>query len=102
MHKSKNTGYLHDLLPIIAAILILLPVLACTVHRARVASEQQRCTENLKRLGVACDMYQADLGRCPRPLWHAVRLDGPHVARVVGRIYPQDTRWKDERGQSIP
>jgi len=60
MHKSKNTGYLHDLLQIIAVVLILLPVLACTVHRVREASEQQTCTENLKRLGVACDMYQAD------------------------------------------
>ena len=60
MHKSKNTGYLHDMLPIIAVILILLPVLACAVHRAREASEQQTCTENLKRLGVACEMYQAD------------------------------------------
>lgn len=60
MHQSKNTGYLHDLLPIIAVIFILLPVLACAVHRAREASEQQTCTENLKRLGVACEMYQAD------------------------------------------
>lgn len=60
MHESKNTGYLHDLLPIIAVILILLPILACAVHRARETSEQQTCTENLKRLGVACEMYQAD------------------------------------------
>lgn len=60
MHESKNTGYLHELLPIIAVILILLPILACAVHRARETSEQQTCTENLKRLGVACEMYQAD------------------------------------------
>lgn len=60
MQRSKNTGYSHDLLPIIAAILILLPILLCAFHRVREASEQQTCTENLKRLGVACDMYQTD------------------------------------------
>ena len=60
MHQSKANRLLRGPLPIIAVILILLPILACAVHRAREASEQQTCAENLKRLGVACEMYQAD------------------------------------------
>lgn len=60
MHYRSTYGRLQDLLPIVAIILVLLPVLACTVDRVREASEHQICTDNLKRMGVAAEMYQAD------------------------------------------
>lgn len=60
MHQSRDGRLTRDLLPIIAAVIILLPILACAIHRARDASMQITCAENLKALGVAAEMYQAD------------------------------------------
>ncbi len=60
MHYRSTYGRLQDLLPIVAIVLVLIPILACTADRVREASEQQVCTDNLKRMGVAAEMYQAD------------------------------------------
>jgi len=60
MARDRKLLRPRDLAIIAAVILILSPVLACTMHRMRMLSEQQTCSDNLKRLGVACEMYQAD------------------------------------------
>lgn len=83
MHYRSTYGRLQDLLPIVAIILVLLPVLACTVDRVREASEHQICTNNLKRMGVAAEMYQAD--------WDDVLVPygAPFTWAPTGRVWPE-------------
>jgi len=51
---------LKDLAAIVAVVVVLAPILVAGLRHARALSSQLECAENLKALGVACDMYQAD------------------------------------------
>jgi prepilin-type processing-associated H-X9-DG protein len=58
---SRDTRFrVKDLAAILAVVLVLGPILAAGLRHARALSAQISCAENLKALGVACDMYQAD------------------------------------------
>ncbi len=59
--KRKHQRFgVKDLAAIVAVILVLAPILAVGLRHARALSSQVACAENLKALGVASDMYQAD------------------------------------------
>lgn len=58
--RKHNRFRLKDLAGIVAVILVLGPILAVGLRHARALSAQVECAANLKALGVASDMYQAD------------------------------------------
>ena len=60
MGSSDKRFRVKDLAAILAVVLVFAPILAGGLRHARALSAQIECAENLKALGVACDMYQAD------------------------------------------
>lgn len=60
MKRKHKRFVVKDLAAIVAVILVLAPILAAGLRHARALSSQVACAENLKALGVASDMYQAD------------------------------------------
>lgn len=60
MEREYKQFRLKDLAVVLAVLLVLGPILAVGLRQGREASAQIKCVENLKALGVACEMYQAD------------------------------------------
>lgn len=60
MESKPEQFKLKDLAIIFAVILALAPMLTATLKHTRAATEAVKCAENLKCIGVACEMYQQD------------------------------------------
>lgn len=58
--KQKKQFRLNDLAAVLAVMLVLAPILVDGLKQGRALSAQVECAENLKTLGVAAEMYQAD------------------------------------------
>ncbi len=64
-NRARTAFTLIELLVVIAIIAILAALLLPVLNRAKVASKNTACKNNLRQLGIALRLYAADTGKYP-------------------------------------
>src|ERR1041385_6313414 len=91
-HESKRAAFtLIELLVVIAIVAILAALLLPALNRAKEQAKQTYCANNLRQLGLACQMYTDDWNNlyptCPGSLSLGGTFNGD---AILGRYYARN------------